>query len=118
MKTKLILPIILMTAAIALGNLKPAVMKHVVVCQEPGRFAGWPANNGPILRWDNEIVFSFALGWYKSSEKSHSIDGSKPSEKMQGRSLDGGETWTIEKQNYIRDDKQPMPSPGGINFAH
>jgi len=93
-------------------------MKHVIVCKEPGRFAGWPANNGVALIWGDEIVFGFVLGWYKPSDKSHSIDGSKRSEHLQGRSTDGGETWTIEKCNYIRQDRRAVPSPGGINYAH
>ncbi|MHC4618853.1 MAG: exo-alpha-sialidase [Planctomycetota bacterium] len=118
MKIRLIAALILITAAAAFGQLRPASLKHVVVCKEPGRFGGWPANNGAALIWGNEIVFGFALGWYKPSEKSHSIDGSKKSEHLQARSMDGGETWTIEKRNYIRQDRKAVPSPGRINYAH
>ena len=45
----------LLAAATATGQDGPRVVKHVEVYNEPGRFAGWPANNG-IWSWDDEIV--------------------------------------------------------------
>ena len=109
---------LLLATSVANADVSPSSMKHVVVCQQDGRFAGWPANNGQAHIWGNEIVFGFALGWYKASEKSHSIDGSKKTEHRQARSLDGGETWSIEQPVDIRKDREPAPSPGNINFAH
>jgi len=118
MTSKLIAVVVLMGGTVVLGQLRCGSMKHVVVCQEPGRFGGWPANNGAGLIWGNEIVVGFALGWYKPSEKSHSIDGSKKTEYLQARSIDGGESWTIEKRNYIRRDRKGLPSAGGIDYSH
>lgn len=69
---------------------------HTEVYFESGRFAGWPANNG-IWSWGNEIVVGFSLGYYKEDPTGgHDIDPDKKSERMQARTLDGGETWTIE----------------------
>jgi hypothetical protein len=71
-------------------------IKHVKVYAEPGRFGGWPANYG-IWCWDNEILVGFAAGYYKDLGPSlHNIDREKPEEHLLARSLDGGETWSIE----------------------
>lgn len=118
MKIKLVAALVLITSNVAFAELRPTSMKHVAVCQRPGRFGGWPVNNGTAHIWGNEIVFGFVLGWYKPSEKSHSIDGSKKRDYLQARSKDGGETWAIENRNYIRQDRKDLPSPGGINYAH
>jgi hypothetical protein len=70
--------------------------RHVEVYYEKGRFGGWPANNG-IWTWDNEILVGFAKGYHKDlGPTMHNIDREKPEESMFARSLDGGETWTIE----------------------
>ena len=70
--------------------------KHVTVYFEEGRFGGWPANNG-IWSWDNEILVGFSSGYHKDlGEERHNIDREKPEELLLARSLDGGETWTIE----------------------
>jgi len=98
--------------------LRPASMRHVIVYREPGRFGGWPANNG-AWSWGNEIVVAFARGWYKPSYTSHSMDWSKPVRMVQARSLDGGETWTIEEPRKISIEKDQAGSETGlINFAH
>ncbi|HLY20058.1 MAG TPA: sialidase family protein [Bryobacteraceae bacterium] len=71
----------------------------VEVYKQPGRFAGWPANHG-IWSWGNEIVVGFEAGYLhfrKPGEHEHSIDYQKPAEHLLARSLDGGETWQIEK---------------------
>lgn len=71
-------------------------MKHVKVYFEKGRFGGWPANNG-IWSWGNEILVGFSKGYYKDlGPKMHNIDREKPEEHALARSMDGGETWTIE----------------------
>ncbi|MCK5102856.1 MAG: hypothetical protein KAR17_08570, partial [Cyclobacteriaceae bacterium] len=70
--------------------------KHVTVYFEEGRFGGWPANNG-IWSWDNEILVGFSSGYHKDlGEERHNIDREKAEELLLARSLDGGETWTIE----------------------
>jgi hypothetical protein len=74
--------------------------EHTVeVYKQPGRFAGWPANYG-IWSWGNEIMVGFEAGSFhvrKPGEHEHSIDYKLPSEHLLARSLDGGETWKIEK---------------------
>ncbi len=109
-----LIPALLVAATtLAHGQLKPASLKHVFVYKEPGRFAGWPANNGIAMIWGNEIVVAFARGWYKTNASSHSIDGSKETKSVQARSLDGGETWAIEE---IAKSEPPVPSQGNIRF--
>jgi len=76
-------------------NKEPEI-KHIKVYFETGRFGGWPANNG-IWIWDNEILVGFARGYHKDlGPEMHNIDREKPEEHMFARSLDGGESWTIE----------------------
>lgn len=71
-------------------------IKNVEVFYEQGRFGGWPANNG-IWMWGNEILVGFARGYHKDlGPTMHNIDREKPEESLFARSLDGGETWTIE----------------------
>lgn len=74
--------------------------EHTVdVYKRPGHFAGWPANYG-IWSWGNEIVVGFEAGSFhlrQPGQHEHSIDYQRPSEHLLARSLDGGETWTIEK---------------------
>jgi len=73
-----------------------AVIKHVTIYYERGRFGGWPANHG-IRAWGNEILVGFSRGYYKDLGPSrHAIDREKPEEHLFARSLDGGETWAIE----------------------
>lgn len=77
-------------------------IRHVEVVKEPGRFAGWPANHG-IWSWGNEIVVGFTFGYYKKNPTGgHAIDPDRPSEPGQARSLDGGETWTVEVPSYSK----------------
>jgi len=69
---------------------------NIKVYFELGRFGGWPANNG-IWSWGDEILVGFARGYYKDlGPEMHNIDREKPEEHLLARSLDGGETWTIE----------------------
>lgn len=94
-----------------------APIRDVIVYKEPGRFCGWPANDG-IWSWDNEIVVGFHLGYYKASERRHSIDRDKPRERVLARSLDGGQSWTLERPKALNSKKKPVPCPGGIDFTH
>ncbi len=100
--------------------LKPASMKHVDIYKEPGRFGGWPAGySANQWIWGNEIMVAFKRGYYKPNPTSHTIDWSKPRQKCQARSLDGGETWVLEKAVRTRGTQGgPDPSNGGINFTH
>ena len=78
-------------------------MHNVTIYREPGRFAGWPANYG-IWAWGDEIVVGFTLGHSDPAGGFHARDKSRPFVATQARSLDGGETWTIEGT--------PWPTPG------
>ncbi len=111
-----------------------ADVRHVKIYYEPGRFGGWPANHG-IWHWDNEILVGFSRGYYKDLGDRHHFDRDKPEEHLLARSLDGGETWTLEvptqKGFLIPRGRalhgtelpgvavpEPRPSPGGIDFSH
>ena len=85
--------------------------KHVIVSREPGRYGGWPANHG-IWAWGNEILVGFSWGHMSggTAERGHPIDRQRPEEHMLARSLDGGETWAIEKPQGLI----PPPTPGNI----
>lgn len=99
-------------------RLAPGAARHVIVYKEPGRFTGWPANNG-AWAWGNELLVGFVLGYYKGNEEGHSIDREKPEASVLARSTDGGETWTLEDpEGYVGDGEKPVPSPGGIRFGH
>ena len=66
-----------------------AAKQDVAVFDEPGRYGGWPANGG-VWSWGNEIVAGFTAAWYKAAKNDHAVDRSRPFEKCQARSLDGG----------------------------
>jgi hypothetical protein len=72
------------------------VIENVVVFREPGRFGGWPANHGMWI-WGNEMLVGFSKGTDQDRGPFHHIDHDKPEYMMLARSLDGGETWTVEE---------------------
>ncbi|QDV38614.1 exo-alpha-sialidase [Tautonia plasticadhaerens] len=74
----------------------PAVLRHVVVYGEAGRFAGWPANHG-MWTWGDEVLVGFSRGTYKDLGPYHHIDREQPEEHLLARSLDGGLSWTVEE---------------------
>lgn len=77
------------------GNALAEAPKHIKVYYEPGRFGGWPANHG-VWSWGNEILVGFTSGFYKDlGPDRHHIDREKPELHFLGRSMDGGETWTV-----------------------
>lgn len=109
-------------------------VRHIRVYAEPGRFGGWPANHG-IWIWGNEILVGFSAGFHKDLSTLHNIDRERPESHLLARSLDGGETWTIENPSdhgaLIPAGKAlhglPPPGlverpwrecPGGIDFTH
>jgi hypothetical protein len=112
------------------GEGKASVVKNVTVYSEEGRFAGWPANHG-AWSWGNEILVGFETGHFqKKASRGHAIDYTKPAEHVLARSLDGGETWTIERPPGLRpppgekvgrvptgEGGKPLTDcPGGIDF--
>ncbi|MBN1352673.1 exo-alpha-sialidase [candidate division KSB1 bacterium] len=93
--------------------------ENVVVFKESGRFAGWPANYG-IWSWGNEIVVGFTLGYFKIKE-GHMIDPEEPSVPRFTRSLDGGQTWSIEIPSFLDEngtEPEAVDCPGGFDFTH
>ena len=87
------LPAVLFVAAFAAAAGAP---RHQIVYREPGRLGGWPANHG-IWSWGDEILVGFSAAWFKLQPPDrHQQDHSKPEEPRLARSLDGGETWTVE----------------------
>ncbi|MCH2211535.1 MAG: glycoside hydrolase [Fuerstiella sp.] len=112
----------------------PTIISHILVHGADGKFAGWPANHGMWI-WDNEILVGFSTGIHKNLGKKHNIDRDKPEHHVLARSLDGGETWTMEfpndrgmlineggQRHGITDPLHSEPSPvtisEPINFAH
>ena len=114
---------------------RPDFAEHIKVYYESGMFGGWPANHG-IWIWDNEILVGFSKGFYKDLGERHNIDREKEEFHLLARSLDGGETWTIEdpgKSGALvlppsdfyhgiarKDVKAPalIDCNGGIDFEH
>lgn len=83
-------------------------MKHGIVYAEEGIYAGWPANHG-AWQWGDEFLVGFLRGRYSKKEAMHAI--AEPYEKVQARSLDGGETWTVEKPNVDFECEMPIREP-------
>lgn len=111
-------------------------VRHVKVYHEPGRFGGWPANFG-IWSWGNEILVGFAQGYYQNlGTERHNINRDTTELHLLARSLDGGETWSIEDPGKTgalvvpnsgsyhgvpRTDVEPLEPRQcgeGINFAY
>ena len=99
----------------------PKDIKHVVVYQEDGKFAGWPANNGAWIFEGDELLVGFTRGKYELKERGHNI-GKSFQECWLARSTDGGENWqAYNPENYVGDvgDKpQCPPLKKPINFEH
>lgn len=93
-------------------------MKNIIVYQEPGRFGGWPANNG-IWSWGDEILVGFERAYYQANEHGHSVVPNRPNEQGLARSLDGGETWQLQDPGLLAGGIQNAAAcPGGIYFEH
>jgi hypothetical protein len=86
---------LILFAALSLSG-QPRVLKHTIVYKEAGRFGGWPANHG-IWSWGNEILAGFSAAYFQlKTPDRHQYDNTKPEEPRLARTLDGGETWTVE----------------------
>ncbi len=89
-------------------------MQHVVAYSAPGRFAGWPANNG-LWAWDgNEILVGCSTGALKV-QPGHNLAG--PVSSLLLRSLDGGETWSAENPaNFVGSPYTLQDLPAPLDF--
>jgi hypothetical protein len=95
-------------------DVQPAAIEHVIVFDQQGRYGGWPANNG-LWSWGDEVLVGFDDGHFFVSERNrsgrgHAIDYDRPVRSALARSLNGGETWTVEYPPGL----QPPP---GIRIA-
>lgn len=120
--------LLLLLCTMAFGQSRS--IENGVLYKETGRYGGWPANHG-IWSWGNEILVGFELGYFKFSDRGHSIDYSKPAEHVLARSMDGGKTWKLERPKGLQpppsvkiagvpaggDGKEAMDCPGGLDFS-
>lgn len=139
----LLLKLLILVSSVACADAQQADAKslgtvdaiRVKVYSEPGRFGGWPANHG-IWSWGQEILVGFSAGYSKDNAPGmHAIDHDKPEEHLLARSLDGGETWSLENPSLQGalipvgkglhgitppglKEKPWQNCPGGINFQH
>lgn len=97
--------------------------RHLTVCGGPGQYAGWPANGG-MWAWDNELLVGFSLGRHKE-QVGHTREAGSMRDTL-ARSLDGGETWTVESGPAAGRDPDPITGaeaeasehcPGGFDFS-
>ncbi|HUT30468.1 MAG TPA: PA14 domain-containing protein [Sedimentisphaerales bacterium] len=96
------------------------VIKHVVVYDEPGRYAGWPSNGG-FWMWGDEMAVAFECGWFEDKPDEmdgHARDKSRPNEDFVAHSTDGGLTWTHKKYDILSHSDNLLPCPGGVDFTH
>jgi len=101
---------------------QPAVLDHVVVYREAGRYGGWPANHG-MWSWGDELLVGFSAAYFQRKPPDfHQYNSSKPEEPRLARSLDSGRTWTIEAPPSLRPPEQggaaitPLREP--MDFRH
>ncbi len=106
-----------------------AMIQHVQVFQQDGRFAAWPANGG-ISAWGNEILVGFVEASYAETTSLHTYDP-KTARHKYARSLDGGLNWSIEDayaagqtarayDHFIEDNIASIAKPLTVpmNFMH
>lgn len=98
---------------------KPASAENLIVYKEAGRYGGWPANQG-LWQWGDELVVGFTATYYKETTTDHRIDRTKPSHRVQARSLDGGNTWKVEADQPYSDRKnepEALPLKKPLDFT-
>jgi hypothetical protein len=90
-------------------------VKHAIVHGAPGLFAGWPANNGAWCWGGREILVGFTAGAH-AELPGHNIR--EPYRSCLARSLDQGETWTVEEPHPFAGSSSPaQPFGGHVDFA-
>lgn len=114
MPAVIVILVCLMTSTFVLSVEPPHADRSVVVYFEEGRYGGWPANYG-IWSWGDEILVGFNQGYHKDQgPMRHAIDHDRPRYDMFARSMDGGESWEIEKPVIEAREDSLLP----INFSH
>ena len=106
--------------------------EHHVVYSNSELFAGWPANEG-FWQWGDEMLVGFNVTEYEEMS-GHNVADNAYQWVNFARSLDGGETWSIEAHpevstpgifngpNYVKAPGYPtipaaVASPGGFDFT-
>ena len=85
-----------------LSDEKSKIVKHFTISMEAGRYKGWPANYG-MWTWGKELLVMFEDCKMDISDLTgHTYDRSVPFYMEQARSLDGGETWTRERNPILK----------------
>lgn len=94
-------------------------VQHTIIYSQPGRFAGWPANNGAFVFDGDEIIVGFTEAAYLLGD-SHNAE--KPFLNWLARSKDGGVTWTAADPEHYAGDFGAQPElktiDSTINFTH
>jgi len=101
------------------GDQHKCVEKHIVVYDEPGRYAGWPANGG-FWMWGDKMAVSFECGWFEDRpdwQDGHARDGGRPNEDIVAHSSDGGLTWTHKTYPALGSDDNLKPLTKGMDFS-
>ena len=104
---------------IPLGDQHDCVERHLVVYDEPGRYAGWPANGG-FWMWGDRMAVSFECGWFKDKpdwEDGHARDYTRGNEDIVSHSHDGGLTWTHKTYPALGNDDGMVPLRQAMDFS-
>lgn len=91
---------------------EPRVLSHTVVYGEEGKFGGWPANHG-MWNWGDELLVGFSIGTHRDLGERHNIDRDMPEYHVLARSLDGGDTWSLERP----DQRGMLINEGGMRHG-
>jgi hypothetical protein len=104
----------------------PGSLSHGIVFSEEGKYGGWPANGGMWI-WGDEVLVCFTKADHK--EQSGHTFNKATARNAFGRSLDGGQTWTLEDakaqgitafahDHQVTDGVPPRPLDEAMDFAH
>jgi hypothetical protein len=86
-------------------------VRHVLVAREAGKFLGWPANNGLMWAWGDELLVGFTAAEFAyRGPDTHAYAPERGQHVWLAR-CDGGETWTVGKPDALRGHKDPKASP-------
>jgi hypothetical protein len=90
-------------------------MENRIAFARDGVFAGWPANNGAWTWKDQEILTGCSIGKLLV-QPGHNISGAIDSILL--RSLDGGNTWAVERpQNFVGDGADLSQLEKALDFS-